>query len=166
MIGFRMPTRVHIAPGCLARLPEVARSLELESLAGPTFGFGELDVGVFTNPIPFAAMMSSGTETELPDGTVDAELLSGLVDFVDRSFDPPSQLPPFTYVEAGIVSTSSTFTVPEPGGVVSIVTAWTTLGFLALRVRRRPPRSRGRGTRRAEPACRRSILPRCRRVPT
>ncbi len=27
MIGYRMPTRVHIAPGCRARLPEVATSL-------------------------------------------------------------------------------------------------------------------------------------------
>ncbi len=32
MIGFRMPTRVEIAPGCLARLPEVARSLEMDPL--------------------------------------------------------------------------------------------------------------------------------------
>ncbi len=31
MIGFRMPTRVHIAPGCLARLPEAVRSLGAES---------------------------------------------------------------------------------------------------------------------------------------
>ncbi len=30
MIGYRMPTRVHIAPGCRARLPEVAASLGLE----------------------------------------------------------------------------------------------------------------------------------------
>lgn len=32
MTGFRMPTRVEIAPGCLARLPEVARGLEMEPL--------------------------------------------------------------------------------------------------------------------------------------
>ncbi len=32
MIGFRMPTRVHIGPGCLSRLPEVTRNLEMESL--------------------------------------------------------------------------------------------------------------------------------------
>ncbi len=32
MTGFRMPTRVEIAPGCLARLPEVARSLEMNPL--------------------------------------------------------------------------------------------------------------------------------------
>ncbi|MEE8526297.1 MAG: iron-containing alcohol dehydrogenase [Thermoanaerobaculia bacterium] len=32
MIGFRMPTRVHIAPGCLARLPEAVRSLDAESV--------------------------------------------------------------------------------------------------------------------------------------
>ncbi len=31
MIGYHMPTRVHIEPGCLDRLPEVARSLFLES---------------------------------------------------------------------------------------------------------------------------------------
>ncbi len=30
MIGYRMPTRVHIAPGCRARLPDVAAALELE----------------------------------------------------------------------------------------------------------------------------------------
>ena len=29
MIGYRMPTRVHIEPGCRARLPEVAASLDL-----------------------------------------------------------------------------------------------------------------------------------------
>jgi alcohol dehydrogenase class IV len=32
MIGFRMPTRVHIAPGCLARLPEAVRALGMESV--------------------------------------------------------------------------------------------------------------------------------------
>jgi alcohol dehydrogenase len=32
MIGFRMPTRVHIAPGCLSRLPEAVRSLGMESV--------------------------------------------------------------------------------------------------------------------------------------
>lgn len=32
MIGFRLPTRVHLESGCLARLPEVARSLGLESV--------------------------------------------------------------------------------------------------------------------------------------
>ena len=30
MIGYRMPTRVHIAPGCRERLPEVAASLGLD----------------------------------------------------------------------------------------------------------------------------------------
>ena len=30
MFGYRMPTRVHIEPGCLARLPEAARSLSLD----------------------------------------------------------------------------------------------------------------------------------------
>lgn len=30
MFGYRMPTRVHIEPGCLARLPEAARSLGLD----------------------------------------------------------------------------------------------------------------------------------------
>lgn len=32
MIGFRMPTRVHISPGCLARLPEAVRGLGAESV--------------------------------------------------------------------------------------------------------------------------------------
>ncbi|MEM8993900.1 MAG: iron-containing alcohol dehydrogenase [Acidobacteriota bacterium] len=32
MIGFRMPTRVHIAPGAASRLPEVARALDLRSV--------------------------------------------------------------------------------------------------------------------------------------
>ncbi len=32
MIGYRMPTRVHIAPGCRARLPEVAASLGVEDV--------------------------------------------------------------------------------------------------------------------------------------
>ena len=32
MIGFRMPTHVHIASGCLARLPEAARGLSMERL--------------------------------------------------------------------------------------------------------------------------------------
>lgn len=32
MIGFRMPTRVHVAPGCRARLPEVAASLRLDGV--------------------------------------------------------------------------------------------------------------------------------------
>lgn len=32
MIGFRLPTRVHLESGCLHRLPEVARALGLESL--------------------------------------------------------------------------------------------------------------------------------------
>ncbi len=32
MIGYRMPTRVHIAPGCRARLPEVAGRLDLEGV--------------------------------------------------------------------------------------------------------------------------------------
>ncbi len=32
MIGYRMPTRVHIEPGCRARLPEVADRLELEGV--------------------------------------------------------------------------------------------------------------------------------------
>ncbi|MEO1368594.1 MAG: iron-containing alcohol dehydrogenase, partial [Acidobacteriota bacterium] len=32
MIGFRMPTRVHIGPGAASRLPEVARALDLRSV--------------------------------------------------------------------------------------------------------------------------------------
>ncbi len=32
MIGYRMPTRVHIAPGCRARLPEVTANLGLDSV--------------------------------------------------------------------------------------------------------------------------------------
>ncbi len=32
MIGYRMPTRVHIAPGCRARLPEVVIDLRLEGV--------------------------------------------------------------------------------------------------------------------------------------
>lgn len=32
MIGYRMPTRVHIAPGCRVRLPEVAASLGLDKV--------------------------------------------------------------------------------------------------------------------------------------
>ena len=32
MIGYRMPTRVHIAPGALIRVPEVARALDLRSV--------------------------------------------------------------------------------------------------------------------------------------
>ncbi len=108
-------------------------NLELQSIAGATFGFGELDVGTFTNPIPFAAMDSSGGETELPLGPVDALLLAGLVEFADSSFDAPSALPPFTYIEAGLVSAVSTFTVPEPGAVVAAVAALATLGLLRSR---------------------------------
>jgi hypothetical protein len=113
-------------------------NLELESLPGPTFGFGQLDVGTFLNPIPFSAMelRSSGAETELPDVLVDAELLVGLVDFTDESFDPPSSLEPFEYVEAAVVTTVSTFTVPEPGGPATVVPVLATLGLLARRGRR------------------------------
>jgi hypothetical protein len=114
-------------------------NLELQSLPGPTFGFGELDVGMFTNPIPFAAMMSSGSETELAPGLVDAELLAGLVSFTDRSFLPPSGLPAFTYIEAGVVTTFSTFTVPEPGGVGTALAALATLGLLGRHKRRGTP---------------------------
>lgn len=32
MIGFRMPTRVHIEPGAVSRLPEAARSLDIQSV--------------------------------------------------------------------------------------------------------------------------------------
>lgn len=32
MIGYRMPTRVHIEPGCRGRLPEVAKSLKLDKV--------------------------------------------------------------------------------------------------------------------------------------
>ena len=31
MLGFRMPTRIHIEPGSLDRLPEIARSLDIRS---------------------------------------------------------------------------------------------------------------------------------------
>lgn len=108
--------------------------VELQSLPGPTFVFGELDVGTFTNPIPFAAMMSRGGETELAMGPADAELLTGLVDFVDTSFDPPSALGPFSYIEAGVVTASSTFTVPEPAGLAPPLAAWGTLALLAARL--------------------------------
>jgi hypothetical protein len=108
-------------------------SLELESVGAVSFEFGELDVETFTNPIPFAAMTSSGGETELLDGMVDAELLAGLADFSDESFDPPSALPPFTYIQAGVVFTVSTFTVPEPRGAAPALVALATLSLLARR---------------------------------
>jgi len=115
-------------------------NLELQSLPGPTFGFGELDVGAFTNPIPFASMMSSGSETELATGPVDAELLAGLVDFTNMNFRAPSGLP-FTYIEAGVVTTFSTFTVPEPEGAGTALAALATLGLLGRHRRRSSGRS-------------------------
>jgi MYXO-CTERM domain-containing protein len=112
-------------------------NLELENLSGmaASFGFGELDVMSFTNPIPFAAMMSEGPEIELALGLAEVELLSGLVNFSDESFDAPSGLGSFEYIEAGLLFASSTFTVPEPAGTTPALAALVALGLLHRRRR-------------------------------
>lgn len=64
MIGYRMPTRVHIAPGSLARLPEVAASLGLDSV------LLVVDPGLRTTPWPEtarAALATAGVRVEIFD---------------------------------------------------------------------------------------------------
>jgi len=119
-------------------------NLELEerSQPGATFNFGELDVGGFTNPIPFGVMQSSGGETELALGLTDAALLAGLANFFENStFDLPTTLAPFEYIEAAVVSAVSTFTVPEPGRRVTSMAALGMLGLLARAAFRRDQRN-------------------------
>ncbi|MBW2422249.1 MAG: hypothetical protein JRH19_27200 [Deltaproteobacteria bacterium] len=81
------------------------------------FGFGELDVdppGNYTNPILFSALSSDSEASELPDGGAEAELIIGLADFWTVTFDEPTDVPSFEYVEAGTVIANNSFTVPEP----------------------------------------------------
>lgn len=50
MFGYHMPTHVHIEPGCLSRLPEAARSLQMNRVVLVT------DVGLRSSPWPDQAM--------------------------------------------------------------------------------------------------------------
>ncbi len=64
MIGYRMPTRVHIAPGCRARLPEVIASLGLDSVVLV------VDPGLQATPWPEEiqqTLTAAGTGTEVFD---------------------------------------------------------------------------------------------------
>lgn len=107
-------------------------SFNMENLVGVggSFEFGEFDVMSLTNPIPFAAMMNNGPAIELAAGLVDAELLAGLANFSDQSFDAPSGLGSFEYIEAAVLFADSTFTVPEPMGTIAALAAIATLALL------------------------------------
>ena len=64
MIGYRMPTRVHIAPGSLARLSEVAANLGLDS------ALLVVDPGLQATPWPqkaYAALAVAGARLEVFD---------------------------------------------------------------------------------------------------
>jgi hypothetical protein len=101
-----------------------------------SFGFGELDVsppGSYTNPIPFASLSSQNAATELPAGENEAELLIGLANFSTESFDPPTNVPSFDYVEAGTLITINTFTVPEPAGALLQLVALAAVVSIARR---------------------------------
>ena len=84
MIGYRMPTRVHIAPGCRARLPEVATSLDLEGV------LVVVDPGLQATPWPEAVqelLKAGGVRVELfdavepnPRTTTAAHIAAGLRD--------------------------------------------------------------------------------------
>ena len=103
--------------------------------------FGELDVtpGTFTNPIPFASMQSDGgPPAALPDGLAEAEFLIGLATFTSPTFDAPSALPAFEYIDAAAIFANSVFSVPEPSPELATLAVLGTL--LVLSWHRRPVR--------------------------
>jgi len=117
--------------------------LEIEDLATRTaeLQFGQLDVvgGAFADPIPFAIMSTNdGPPVALPDGPAEAELLVGLASFSDESFDMPTSLPSFEYVEASVLFAQSTFTVPEPAPGGGALVALALVALLARRTRAAP----------------------------
>jgi MYXO-CTERM domain-containing protein len=104
------------------------------------FGFDELGVdpaGNFTNPIPFSSLLSDNEASELPAGEAELELLVGIATFTnDVSWDAPTNVPVFRYVEAGTVIAINSFTVPEPAAWQTGLTALLSLGAVARHRRR------------------------------
>lgn len=105
-----------------------------------SFDFGELDVsppGNFTQPIRFTSMTSENMASELPEGENEIELVMGLVNFSQVSFDAPTNVGPFQYSEAGTLISINTFTVPEPATTALQLVALAALAGLARRRARR-----------------------------
>ncbi len=88
MIGYRMPTRVHIAPASRARLPEVAASLKLTGSLEGTGVLLVVDPGLQATPWPeeiSGSLGASGVRVETFDGveanprTTTAARLAGIL---------------------------------------------------------------------------------------
>jgi hypothetical protein len=106
------------------------------------FGFGELNVPTpndFTNPILFGDMSQDSGASELPAGENEVELVMGLASFSTVSFDPPTNVPSFSYTEAGTLIAVNAFTVPEASAGALALAAFGTVAGLA--------RSRSRSSR-------------------